>query len=137
MKRLAFEDQDFFVFENPKTKIEPGALHQGRPQFDGQDIVVARGRLIAQMTFDDGEKRLLRLQFEQRDAEVPEKFAARGFENIQITRVINVIADGAIGINHAMDMVENPGGHGHHCNDGVWAPPRKKVQMRFIFLTPI
>jgi len=47
----------------------------------------------------------------QRRTELPEKFAARGLEDIEITRVINVIASGAFRVSHAMQVLK--GGRGH------------------------
>jgi hypothetical protein len=40
-----------------------------------------------------------------------EEFATRGFKQIEMARVINVIADGAFGVGHAMLMAENAGSH--------------------------
>ena len=51
------------------------------------------------------------------------RFAARDFEDVQITRVIDVIAEGAISINHAISMAENWCGHSGYCSDGQGTPP--------------
>ena len=51
------------------------------------------------------------LPLEQRRAEVAEEFTAGGFEQIQITGVINVIAGGAFGVSDAMRVFE--GGDSH------------------------
>ena len=126
MAGLAFENQDFFVLKNPKAEIEPGTLRQRGPEFNGQDIVVAGRGFIAQMTFDDGEKGVLGLQFEQGSAEMPEKLAPGRFEDIEISRIIDMVADGAIGVNHAINMAKR-GGHGGHCICGRRAPPCQKA----------
>ena len=70
------------------------------------------------MAFDHRKNRVLFLQLEQRRAEFTEKLSAGGFEQIEVARVLNVVAEGAFGVSHAMDVPENGGGHGEKCSGG-------------------
>ena len=36
MKGFAFENQDFFILQNAKAKVQPRALDQRGPEFNGQ-----------------------------------------------------------------------------------------------------
>lgn len=64
VKSFGFEEQSFFL-EDSIGEIEADAFHGGQPGFDGEPIVVARGRFIAEVTFDDGKDDVLLLPFEE------------------------------------------------------------------------
>lgn len=70
------------------------------------------------MTLHDRKNRVLLLQLKQSCAEVPKKLIPRRFQQIQIPRVIDMVAEGTIGISHAMNVTENLSGHAAHCSGG-------------------
>jgi len=51
------------------------------------------------------------LPLQNRRAERTDEFAARGFEPVEIARVINVVADGAVGVANTVRMTKR-NGHG-------------------------
>jgi hypothetical protein len=124
MAGFAFEDESFFVFKDAEAEVQPRAVGESGPEFHGQDIIVAGRGFVAEMAFDDRKKRVLRLQFEERNAELPEAFAAGGFEDIEVARVIYMVAEGAIGVHHAISMAKTSG-HGGNCKFQI---PNSKFQ---------
>jgi hypothetical protein len=59
------------------------------------------------MAFDDGKNGIQFLPVEERSAQLAEEFAARGLQNIQVTSVVNMIAGSALGIRHAVRVLES------------------------------
>lgn len=111
MKRLAFQDQSRFLLKNPAAKIEPRALNQSRPQFNRQNIIVTSRRFVAQVAFDNRKNRIPLLQLQQCQSKLPKKLIPRDFKQIEVAPVIDVIADGAIGVSHAVNVTKNSAGH--------------------------
>src|SRR5580765_5325483 len=64
------------------------------------------------MTFDDREDDILKLQLQESGVELTEPFAAGSFEEIQVTPVINVITQRAVGVCDTMDVAKDRCSHG-------------------------
>ena len=105
------EQQGLALVQDLVGEIEADAFSGGEPELDGQEVVVARGSFVEEAGFDDGEKGLVFLELEKGHAEVTEEFAAGGFQEIEVTGIINVVAEGALGVSDAMGMLEGGGGH--------------------------
>src|SRR5688572_9007861 len=60
------------------------------PDFDGEQVVVARRAAVAKAALDHRKNHPLFLQLHKRCAEVAEKFAARRFEHVEVATVVNV-----------------------------------------------
>jgi len=99
---LGFEDKKVgLVFDSiGECKADwPGG---GDADLDGEDIVIPRRSLVAQVTFQHGKNRVLPLPFKERSAQAAEEFAAGGFEDFEVAGVIDVVADGAISVGNAV-----------------------------------
>ena len=107
MKGFGFDNQPAVLVQNAVAEIQPHAFDERGENFNGEQIIVARGRFVAQPRLDDGKNKVRVLQFQNGAAEGAEKFAARGLEQIKIARMINVVADGAFGVADAMVMDES------------------------------
>jgi hypothetical protein len=88
-------------------EVEADALGDGGPDVDGEEIIVAGRGFVKEAGLDDGKGEVMRLvKLLEGDAEVAEKFAASGFEEVEVTRIIDVVADGAFGIRDAVGVGE-------------------------------
>jgi hypothetical protein len=58
------------------------------------------------MTFDDGKDGVLLLPMAKGFAEMPEELAARGFKQVEIAPIIDMIADGTLGIGDTVREFE-------------------------------
>jgi len=74
-------------------------------------MVVARRGFVAHAAFDDWKNYVLLLPLEKRFSKLAKEFSASDFQNVEITRVIDVVADGTLGIGDAMGVAENRIGH--------------------------
>ena len=106
MEGFGFENQFSQLVGDAVGEVQAHAFGGGGPDFDGQHVVVAGGGFVAQMAFEHGEDGVAFLPLEERGAEVAEEFAARDFEQVQVAPVVNVVADGAIGVGDAVRVVE-------------------------------
>ena len=97
MKGFAFEKK-VLLLENAIREVQANAIYRVQPYLDCQKVIVPRGCFVAQSAFDDGKNDVLLLPFEKGCAEVPEEFAAGDFQNVEVTRVIDVVAQGTLGI---------------------------------------
>jgi len=91
-------------------EIKTDSFDGAGDEFNGEQVVVTSGRLVSEAAFDGGKNDSALLPLQKRRAQMAEKFAARGFEQIEIPRVIDVIPGGALGIGNSMDILET--GHG-------------------------
>lgn len=98
------------------AEAEPDAAQLGEPDFDHQFVVVTRGGLVFHMALDDGEDYPGFLQLQQRHTGGTEQLAASRLQEIKVTRVVDVVADGALGVGHTMAMAENLSLHGSSVN---------------------
>lgn len=105
MKSFAFEEEVLLV-ENSVGEVEANPLERGQPDLDGQQIVIASRRFIAQPAFDDGKNHILLLPFEKCCSKLSKEFSARGFQDVQVTRIIYVIAEGAFGVSDAVGILK-------------------------------
>ncbi len=110
MERLGFQDNGARLIDDAIAEVQAHTFGGRYPDLDGQHVVVPRRGLIAQAAFQHRKDGAALLPLQKRGALGAEEFAAGGFEQIQITGVVNVIADGAFGVSHAMRILEN--GHG-------------------------
>lgn len=115
MLSFGFEDQVFRLIAHLVCEIESDAFGGRDPKFNPQHVVVTSGGFVPDAALDDWEDAILGLPLQKRDAKMPKEFAARSLEQIQISRVINVIADGAVGIRDAMRVKKFTRGHEAQC----------------------
>jgi hypothetical protein len=106
MPGFGLQNEPARLIYNAGGEIQADAFRGSGPKLDGEDVVVAGRRLVAQVTFDDGKDDALLLPLQEGGAQVTEKFAARGFQQVEVTGIVDMIADGAIGVGHAMDVFE-------------------------------
>lgn len=123
MKGLGFEEQGLF-FENAITEVDADAFERGEPGFDGEQIVVAGGRFVAQAAFDYGEDGVLLLPLEKTSAKLAKELAPSRFEDVKVTRVIDVVANGTLGIGNAMLMLED-----HSQNSKIKTQNSKQIRI--------
>jgi hypothetical protein len=107
---FGFEDEFAVLVEDAMAEVEADALDEDGPDFDGEEVVVARHKTITQMSLDDGEDMIALLPFEDGGARGAHEFAAGGLEEVEVAGVVNVIADGAFGVGDAVLIAE---GFGH------------------------
>ena len=102
MARDSFGQQRAAVVEDAEADSEPHAAHFGDPEFNREQIIIARRAFVGDLHADDGKGRAGLLPLAGRATKLAHEFAARRFQHVQVARVINVVAHGAFRINHAM-----------------------------------
>ena len=112
VKGLGFEDELAVLIGDAVAEVQPHSLEKRRPDFNRQQIVVACGRFEAQPRLDDRENHVLFLPVQDGRAERADEFAPRRLEQIEVARVINMVADGAFGVGDAVRVAERSNGHG-------------------------
>ena len=90
-------------------KVDAHALHQGGPDFNGQEVIIPGGKLVAQPGLDHGENRVLLLPVEHRRAQRTEPFTACRLEKIQVARMVNVVSHRAFGIAYPVLVAKKTG----------------------------
>jgi hypothetical protein len=98
--------------EDAVKKGQSDAGQLGEPEFDRQEIVVTRSAAVTKVTLDDRENNAFVLELEEVSAKMANEFPAGGFEDVQVTGIVDVVADGAIGVGDAVVIVKNFGWHG-------------------------
>jgi hypothetical protein len=88
------------------------------PKFYYQFIVVAGGGEVFDAGFDDGKDDVLVLEFEDWMAEGAHEFAARGFKDVEVARVVDVVAQRALRVDDTLVVAEDFARHGSAC---AWA----------------
>jgi len=83
------------------------ASELGRPKFNRQEVIVAGRTPVMEVAFDHGKDDSLMLQFAEVLSDVPNEFAAGRLEDIEITRIIYMVAYGAIGVGDAVLAAES------------------------------
>ena len=91
-------------------EINTHPRNERRPDLNRQQVIVTRGRFVAQLGLDDRENHVALLPFPDGGAERAYELAAGGFEHVQIMRMIDVIAECAFGVG---DTVLIPERNGH------------------------
>jgi hypothetical protein len=108
---FGFDERSAVLIENAVAEVQANFFSGGEPKLDRELVVVASGRFITETTFDDGKDGVLLLKLGKWHAEMAEEFAAGGFEQVEVARVIDVIADGAVGVSHAVSVAIKLTGH--------------------------
>lgn len=85
------------ILETQTHAVQRGDLH-----FHAQNIIVAGRGFVAKMTLDHGKDRVPLLPDQQGLAQEAKELAARGFEHVQVTRIIHMIANRAFRVGDAM-----------------------------------
>lgn len=101
MKGFGFEDQVLLV-ENSIGKVQANAFERGNPSFDAEEVVIARGGFVSKAALDHGKYEIFILQCKKCLAELPKEFSASSFEHVEVTRVIDMVTEGTLGIGDAM-----------------------------------
>ena len=102
MEGFGLEDELAVRQENPVGEIESNPLHEGGPDFDGQNIVIPGGVFIGQPGFDYGKNAVRLLPGQHGGAEGTEEFTPGGLQKVQIACMIHVVPDGTFGVSDAM-----------------------------------
>jgi hypothetical protein len=116
--RFSFGQQSPDI-ENAETEGQPDAAQFAEEKFDREHVVVARGPFVGDLQTDDWKNRAGLLQDEQRMAQMPEKFAARLFQDFEITRVIDMIAERAFSVDDAVLMLKDRSRHALNFRAGM------------------
>lgn len=82
--------------------------------FDRQQIVVACGGVILEMTLQHGKGDALLLQNRQGLADVAEELASSPLQQIKIAGMINVVSHRAIGVAHPVIPTKDVLRHAHY-----------------------
>jgi len=112
MKGFSFQNQQVGLVRNAVCKIQPHTLDRRGPQLNRQGVIVAGWSLVAKTTFDDGENCIAFLPLQETCAEFTKKRAAGRLEQVEVARVINVVADGALGVGDSMQVTKGRSSHG-------------------------
>jgi hypothetical protein len=81
--------------------LEADVLEEREPELDGEKVVVACGVFEGELAVGDGEGCILLLPKQERATDVMKKFPARAFEEFQVAGIVNMIAEGALGVGNA------------------------------------
>src|SRR5581483_5981632 len=100
------------LVEDAAAEDKADALGGDDPEFDGELVVVAGGGLVTEAAFDHGEDDVLVLPLAEGDAKVAEEFATGAFQDVQVAGVVNMVADGAVGVGDPVLMAEDGRIHG-------------------------
>jgi hypothetical protein len=95
------------LFENSVGEVEANKFHRSYPCFDDEKVIVSRRRFVAKATLNDGENCVLLLPLEKCLAELSKEFSTGRFQDVKKTRVIDVVAQGTLGIAYAMRVLES------------------------------
>jgi len=103
---FGFENEFAVGVQDAVAKVQPHTLESRQPDFNRQQVVVARGEFVAELRLDDGENIIGFLQGQHRRAECAHEFTARGLQQIEVARMVDVVADGAFGVADAVVVTE-------------------------------
>jgi hypothetical protein len=78
-----------------------------KPDFDGQFVVVSGGREEVHSQGNDRKDVIFFLEAENRIADRAHEFAASGFEDVEVTGVVDVVPDCALGVDDALAVAED------------------------------
>ena len=109
--RDSFRQQRAAGVEDAEADGQPHAAHFGDPQFDRQQVVVARRAFVGDFHANHRKGRAGLLPLQRGAAELAQKLPARLFQHVEVARVINVVAHGAFRINHAVRVSKNRFSH--------------------------
>jgi len=99
---FAFEYRLSRLVYNPMPEVQPHRPDEDWPYFDRQQIIITGGELIADTGFDDGKDHAALLPGQHGIAEGADELAARGFEQVKISRMVDMVAEGALGVGDAV-----------------------------------
>src|SRR6185503_20382568 len=94
----AFHERPAGLVKDSMTELDADLRQFGYRDFHREYIIVASRPAIAQPGFNHGQDNVRLLQSCQGLAGVPEEFATRLLEDIQVTGVVDMIADRAFGV---------------------------------------
>lgn len=100
------DEEGVVLVEDVVGKLEADAGGELEPELDGEEIVVLGGGFEGELGVDDGEGEVAFLPLVEGGSEVAEEFSARGFEEVQVTGMIDVIAKGAFCVGDAVSVLE-------------------------------
>jgi hypothetical protein len=86
---------------------EADASEFDRPKFNRQEIIVTGRPPIMQVTFDHWKNDPLMLQFAEVFAQMPDEFPTGRLEDVEITRIIYMVAYGAVGVSDPVLAAES------------------------------
>jgi len=92
------------VVEDAVGEVEAEAAGLGEPELDGEEVIVSGRGSVMEVGFDDGEGEVLFVKLGAGGAKVTEEFAAGGFEEVEVTGVVDVVAEGAFGVGDAVGV---------------------------------
>ena len=106
------------LVEDLVGKLDADAGGGFEPELDGEEIVVAGGGFVGEVGVNDGEGEVAFLPVEEGGAKVAEEFSAGGFEEVEVTGVVDVIAEGALGVGDAVGVLVGLVAHGAMVAEG-------------------
>src|SRR6266436_212417 len=107
MGGLRLQDEYLRLVPNAVSKRNPNPLEKCGPNFDRQEVIILCRVSVTKPAFNDGENDPLLLPFKECAAQFPEEFPAGGFEQIEVTRIVYMVAEGAFAIGDPMRVAED------------------------------
>lgn len=92
--------------EHPVLEDQAKPAYQRRHDLHVDELVVADGCRVSDVGLKDGQDQPILLQPEQRRTHVAQELASGLLEQVQEPRVVNMVAEGALGIHDAVRMTE-------------------------------
>jgi len=109
------------MIEDSGGEAQPDAFKAGGPQFDDEEIIVTRRGFVTKAAFDDREDNFPLLPLLEWSAQVAKEFAARGFKEVQIARIVYMVAGRTFGVGDAVAVLERSQAHVcRQINNGRW-----------------
>src|ERR1051326_7309944 len=102
MEGSCFENLLLRFIENAVSEAEPHPLQRSEREFDHEEVVIAGWRLVPEAAFDHRENGLLLLPAQKRRAQMGKEFTAGHFEQVEVPRVIDMVAQSAFRIGDSM-----------------------------------
>src|SRR5687768_2435854 len=91
---------------NTIVERKANSLQIRNPQFRREQFVIAGGGTITQTALDHWKNHAFFLPRQESLPEMAKEFAARSLQQVEITAVIDVIANGALGVGDAVMVSE-------------------------------
>jgi hypothetical protein len=104
MERFGLKQELPFLIQDPVTEVNSGAFGESGMKRDRKEVIIPGRNPVAQVAFDHRKDDLLALPLLKGHTEVPEEFSASRFEPFEVTAIIDVIAQSAVGIRNPVDM---------------------------------
>src|SRR5438034_654546 len=102
MAGSSLDEQLLLLIQNSIRKAQTDSCQFRNADMNFEPVVVAGGCFVSQLTLNHRKHCVLFLQTQKWKTQSPEEFTARGFEQIQIARMVDVIAHRTLGVRHSV-----------------------------------